>query len=289
MSTPVSNTASAVKDVKEKKPRTPTLPAKFGKFIQFGYWFMKRINDDPDVPAVDERLFTEKLNLFSGIEDQQSFVQAFFDDSKEIAKELRKTLQQQKKDAAKAAKALAKAEAKAQNKNDKADKKPLRSEKKKEKTDSEPPSEDPTKKPRGRKKKVLTSDDAFVNEMVHLANGLPVDNIPPQLSPVKSQSNTETKVTKVTKATKSETKSETKTETKVAKPETKATKANKPNKVTKDKVKSNDLTNEQQTHVSILNLNEKQYLIDDKNIVYDFHTHLPLGTFNHNNLTISDV
>ena len=61
-STPVNKA-----EVKEKKPRTPTLPAKFGKFIQFGYWFMLKLNQDLQAPAVDETLFIEKINLFADV------------------------------------------------------------------------------------------------------------------------------------------------------------------------------------------------------------------------------
>ena len=294
MSTPVvssakssaSKLASAPKEVKEKKPRTPTLPAKFGKFIQFGYWFMKRINSlDENVPAVDEDLCIEQLNVFSDIDSQQAFVQAFFDDSKDIAKTIRTSIQQKKKDEVKAAKAQAKADAKAQSKSDTKEKKPRQ---KKEKVDDAAADESDSdkKKPRGRKPKakVLTSEDAFVNEMVQLAT---VDKIPtPVPSPSKESKAPKTKDLKVKETKEPKVKEPKVNEVKEVKvkeakePKVKETKV----KETKAKKPAQD---SDQTAVSVLNLNEKQYLIDDNNQVYDFQTHLPLGTFNPNNNTIS--
>ena len=286
MSTPVvssaSKVASAPKDVKEKKPRTPTLPAKFGKFIQFGYWFMKRINSlDENVPAVDEDLCIEQLNVFSDIESQQAFVQGFFDDSKDIAKTIRTAIQQKKKDEVKAAKAQAKADAKAQTK----EKKPRE---KKEKAVVADESDSDKKKPRGRKPKakVLTSEDAFVNEMVQLAT---TDKIPtPVASPTK-----ETKpAPKVKELKVKELKVKDDKPVKVKEEKPVKVKETKVKDKVKDKVKetkNKTSPNDDQTAVSVLNLNDKQYLIDDQNLVYDFHTHQPIGTFNPNNLTITDV
>jgi len=338
MSTPVvssakssdSKVASAPKEVKEKKPRTPTLPAKFGKFIQFGYWFMKRINSlDENVPAVDEDLCIEQLNVFSDIESQQTFVQSFFDDSKDIAKTIRQTIQQKKKDEVKAAKAQAKAQTKAATK----EKKPLRQKKEKAPVDDVAlthESDSDKKKPRGRKPKakVLTSQDAFVNEMVQLANG-ETDAIPTTIaSPAKTPTPKDTKTKAAPKAKAAPKEKDIKVkevkddkdkevkedkdvkevkdvkdkevkETKVKDTKVKDTKVKdkevKETKVKDVKVKDTKLKDanppphdSDQTAVSVLNLNDKQYLIDDNNLVYDFLTHLPIGTFNPNHLTITE-
>jgi len=332
MSTPVvssakssdSKVASAPKEVKEKKPRTPTLPAKFGKFIQFGYWFMKRINSlDENVPAVDEDLCIEQLNVFSDIESQQTFVQSFFDDSKDIAKTIRSAIQQKKKDEVKAAKAQAKAQTKAQTKAATKEKKPLRQKKEKAAVDDlADESESDKKKPRGRKPKakVLTSQDAFVNEMVQLANG-ETDAIPtPLASSAKTSTPKDTKTKAAPKAKAAPKEKDIKVkevkevkevnevnevkevkevkvkdvkvkDVKVKDVKVKETKV-KETKVKETKVKdANDkkppAQDSDQTAVSVLNLNDKQYLIDDNNLVYDFQTHLPIGTFNPNNLTIT--
>lgn len=292
MSTPVANSASskvkvtaksdaspAVKDVKEKKPRNPTLPAKFGKFIQFGYWFMKQLNDDSDTPAVDETLFIEKIHLYSAVDEQQTFVQGFFDDSKDIAKTIRQTIQQKKKDEVKAAKLALKEQ-------NKSEKKPRAPRQKKDK--SEQPDvvdSDDQKKPRGRKPKakVLSSDDAFVNEMVQLANGqdqIPSPTPAAATTPVKSKKDVKDKVVKE-KVVKEKVVKEPKE--KVVKEKAVKEKAVK----NKDKAPTPSPQTNDQTSVSILELNGKQFLIDDLNNVYHFQSHDLIGTFNPTNKTIS--
>lgn len=302
MSTPVvKSSASATKVVKEKKPRAPTLPAKFGKFIQFGYWFMSKLNEhsDDSLPkAVDETLYIEKLNLYSDIESQQAFVQGFFDESKDIAKTIRQTLLQKKKDEVKAAKAALKQQAKSEKASTKSEKKPLRSEKKKLKVDSDPTTNtdvdasDTEKKPRGRKPKtkVLTSQDAFVNEMVQLANGEAITPIN-QLN-TNDDNPKENKVKDVkpkvkddkTKVKDDKTKDVKVKEVKVKddKPKDVKTKEVKP-KVKDVKTKPND---DSQTAVSVLNLHGNQYLIDDNQIVYNFLTHDVIGSFDPSTLSI---
>ena len=305
MSTPVvssvkssaSKVASATKVVKEKKPRAPTLPAKFSKFIQFGYWFMSKLNEDSDdsVPkAVDETLYIEKLNLYSDIESQQAFVQGFFDESKDIAKTIRQTLLQKKKDEVKAAKAALKQQSKTEKDSTKSEKKPLRSEKKKEKVDSDPnpDASDPEKKPRGRKPKtkVLTSQDAFVNEMVQLANGEPITTpteSTPNASPTKEVKVKEVKPkedkVKEVKVKEVKPKEVKPKDVKVKEDKVKEDKP-KDNK-TKPKSKSND-NDDSQTAVSVLNLHGNQYLIDDNQIVYNFLTHEIIGSFDPSTLSI---
>jgi len=302
MSTPVvssakssaSKVASAPKVVKEKKPRTPTLPAKFGKFIQFGYWFMKRINSlDENVPAVDEDLCVEQLNLFGDVESQQAFVQSFFDDSKDIAKTLRGIIQQKKKDEVKAAKLAAKEQAKSEKASTK-EKKPRAPRQKKEKTDDDAAvdvadADADKKKPRGRKPKakVLSSEDAFVNEMVQLANG-ETDTIPtPVPSPAKDTKTKEVKTKEPKEVKVKEVKTKEPKEVKTKEVKTKEPKEVKVKTKTKDS-KTNPSQNDEQTSVSVLNLHNKQYLIDDLNLVYDFHSHELIGTFNPNTLTISE-
>jgi len=296
MSTPVANSASskvkvstksdASPAVKEKKPRNPTLPAKFGKFIQFGYWFMKQLNDDTDTPAVDETLFIEKIHLYSAVDEQQTFVQGFFDDSKDIAKTIRQTIQQKKKDEIKAAKLVLKEQTKASNKSEK---KPRQ---KKDKTDQPDVAEtDDQKKPRGRKPKakVLSSDDAFVNEMVQLANGqdqIPSPTPAAATTPVKSKKEKEVKE-KVVKEPKEKVVKEKVVKEKVVKEPKEKVVKEKVVKEPKEKAPTPSPQTNDQTPVSILELNGKQFLIDDLYNVYNFESHEKIGTFNPNNKTIS--
>jgi len=248
-------------EVKVKKPRTPTLPAKFGKFIQFGYWFMQKLNDDHDAPAVDESLFIEKINLFSDVDSQQSFVQQFFDESKDVNKTIRQLIKDRTKESTKAAKAAAREQAKADKKTNK-------------------PTEPKEKKPRVKKDKpAASSEDAFVNEMVQLANGT-TDVIPNAEKPAKPTKETKPKAEKPTKETKPKAEKPTKeTKPKAEKPnkETKP-KAEKPNKETK----ANHTPSELNTEVSVLNLNDQQFLIDDLLNVYHFQNHSFIGKFDPN-------
>jgi hypothetical protein len=272
MSTP----ASVPKvEVKEKKPRTPTLPAKFGKFIHFGYWFMQKLNEDPDAPAVDETLFIEKLNLFADVDSQKTFVQDFFDQSKDVNKNIRQLVKDRNKEALKAAKAQAK-----------------------------PKKEPKEKKPRAKKEKTVSNEDSFVNEIVQLANG--TNTTTPNDKPkkdTKEKSVKETKEKSVKEKPVKETKEKSVKETK-EKPvkdtkdkSVKETKEkplkdtkDKPVKLTKDKpvklTKDKNLNQSDLTQVSVLNLNDQQFLIDDDLNVYHFSNHSLIGKFDPSILTI---
>ena len=143
MSSQPVETVTAV--ITEKKPRPPTLPAKFGKFIQFGFYFMKTFNQDAaaaDEAPLDEAKFLEVLRLRGTVDEQQAFVQTFFDDSKEIAKEIRK---------------LVKA-------------KPVKA-KRAKKEPAEEGAEPAPKKKRGKKAIVTNGQSDLVAEIVALANG----------------------------------------------------------------------------------------------------------------------
>jgi len=266
MSTP----ASVPKvEVKEKKPRTPTLPAKFGKFIHFGYWFMQKLNEDPDAPAVDEALFIEKLNLFADVDSQQAFVQAFFDESKDVNKNIRQLVKDRNKEALKAAKAEAKAAAK-------------------------PKKEPKEKKPRAKKEKpVASSEDAFVNEMVQLANGPPKPIKEKPVKETKEKPLNETKE-KPLKETKEKPVKETK-EKSVKETKEKSVKETKEKPIKEKSVKqkpsklnsnNDNLNHDDNTQVSVLNLNGQQFLVDDQLNVYHFTNHSRIGTFDPNNNAI---
>jgi len=286
MSTPVVSTPVQ----KDKKPRAPTLPAKFSKFIQFGYWFLQKLNQDSDAPAIDEALFIEKIHLYSSVDEQKDFIQGFFDDSKTVNKDVRLLVKQHTKDIAKAAKADAKAS--------KAADKP-----KKE------------RKPRAKKVKDDSPEDAFVNEMVQLANGADANAKAPKEVKTKEVKIKEPKEVKTKEVKTKEVKIKEPKEVKTKEVKTKEVKepkeVNEPKEVkepkedktkdkepkTKDKpIKqknakdkpinhSNALHNDL-TQVAILNLNDQQFLVDDDLNVYHFHNHSLLGKFDPNNNTI---
>jgi hypothetical protein len=280
MSSPVATTPVQ----KEKKPRAPTLPAKYSKFIQFAYWFLQKLNDDSDAPAVDQDLFIEKIHLYSTVDDQKDFVQGFFDESKDVNKTVRLLVKQHTKDLVKAAKADAKAA----------------------KVADKPKKE---RKPRAKKVKDDSPEDAFVNEMVQLANGSDAKS--------KDLNDKEVKAPKV-KAPKDKVVKEKVVKEKVVKdkvvkekvvkekevkapkekvvkekdvkatkekdvkaPKDKVVKATKATKDSKSNKPDNDLT-----QVSILNLDDQQFLLDDALNVYDFQNHNLLGKFDPNTNSI---
>jgi hypothetical protein len=84
MSSPIAN----VEIVAPKAPRVkkPTLPAKYNKFMSFGFWFLNKM----DAPVRDQ-LFPE-LKLFSTIEDQSAFFQSYLDEATASNKIMRKTV-----------------------------------------------------------------------------------------------------------------------------------------------------------------------------------------------------
>ena len=167
----------------EKKVRVPTtLPAKYGKFIQFGYFMMNKLNacdgDEDTPPLIDEQVFLNKMRIFEPLEDQQAFVEEFLESSKQINDELRKMMLQRKRDIAKAAKEADKPKKSGgpkvppetpSSKNKKSGKT------KKTTTDEAVDNTDPTqpvvKKTRAKKVKVTSTEDALVNELVQLAEG----------------------------------------------------------------------------------------------------------------------
>ena len=154
----------------EKKVRVPTtLPAKYGKFIQFGYYLMNKLNavesieDQEDaVPVVDEKVFLTKLGIFDSLDTQQALVQEFFDSSKAINAEIRKMVHQHKRELAKADK-------------------PKKEKKVRAPKVAAADSENKEKKVKVKKGKVPTSEDQLVNELVQLATAAPATS--PATSP----------------------------------------------------------------------------------------------------------
>ena len=104
----------------EKKKREPGLPAKYGKFLQFGFYLAESFKDTEGnftINSYDD--FINKLNLFDTVDNQASFVQKFFDQSKDINKSIKKMIADKKKADAKAAKLAAKPPKKTNKKNNK--------------------------------------------------------------------------------------------------------------------------------------------------------------------------
>jgi hypothetical protein len=93
----------------EKKKRKSGLPAKYGKFLQFGFYLAETLKDtegNVTINSYDE--FIKKMMLFDTVDNQQKFVQTFFDQNKEINKSIKKMIANKKKADIKAAKLAAK-------------------------------------------------------------------------------------------------------------------------------------------------------------------------------------
>jgi hypothetical protein len=143
-SEPLTNSEAAISSSNAKKPRAPTLPAKYNKFLQFGYYLMQSLKDaegNINVNSADH--FIEQIHLFDSLDNQKNFVQEFFDQSKDINKAIRKLNADKKKATVKAAKLAAKLASK-----------PAKPSK-------------PAKK--NNKNKNTSSDDTFVSDIVSLA------------------------------------------------------------------------------------------------------------------------
>jgi hypothetical protein len=283
--TPVSVTQSPADveteaPIKEKKERPPRLPEKFGKFIQFAYWFMKKYNSE--TPKVDETEFLNAIAFYGTVDEQTSFVEEFITDAKENKKEIRKNIVAHKKAA------MPKKERKPREKKPKLD----------DDGNEIPPKE---KKPKGKKatKEVGNTQDELVNELVRRANSTdipaevadqvadevakPVKEKKTSVKPKAKKDDNDTKETKVTKETKTKETKTKDTKTKDTKTKTKDTK-------TKTKVEPQTETNQEQeleldTDVQLIEINGKTYYVDDQDVLYDVDSQEELGTLDRNTMT----
>ena len=89
-STDVVNTVPvAVAAPKEKKPN---LPAKFAKFMQFGFFFVSSVKDAGLLDEAASKELLERLCVFSSVDDQKAFYEGWIGSAKESNKTLRKTV-----------------------------------------------------------------------------------------------------------------------------------------------------------------------------------------------------
>jgi hypothetical protein len=262
-----------------KKVRVPTtLPAKYGKFIQFGYYLMNKLNavDSEDAPPlVDQQLFLDKWGVFAPLADQQAFVQEFFDSSKNINAELRKMLQQRKRDAAKAEKEA--------NKPPKPEKKPRQS-KKTQPTSEDTPIEN-DKKPRGRAKKLktITTEDQLVNELVQLAQADSPTLASPVPTPQKKLTAQAAVSTLLTDVPPIQDQVKTPPLKKPAAVKEKNPKKPATQPATQPEQQDEE---EEELQVSVFEFQNQKYLMDDHNNVYDLHSHQLIGSFHNNSLSL---
>jgi len=159
----------AVVDTKEKKARAASLPAKYGKFIQYSYYLIRAINnaalEQNGAVLVDEDQFITAAHVFDNIATQQAFVASFLE-NKNIAKEMRTHLADKKKAEVVAAKAAAKAEKEAEKNAVKA---AAKAEKDAAKAAAKPAKQPKETKSKAKKTKKAVDPD-LVTSLVALAN-----------------------------------------------------------------------------------------------------------------------
>jgi hypothetical protein len=93
VASPALDVAADVK-TKEKKP---TLPAKFGKFMQFGYFFVASMKD---AGILDDTISAELFNrlcVFASVDDQKAYYETWLASAKDSNKVLRKAIALQRK------------------------------------------------------------------------------------------------------------------------------------------------------------------------------------------------
>jgi hypothetical protein len=165
----VKAVALEVKAVAEKKARAPSLPAKYGKFIQYSYYLIRAINnaalEQNGAVLVDEDQFITAAHVFDNIATQQAFVASFLE-NKNIAKEMRTHLADKKKAEVVAAKAAAKAEKEAEKNAVKA---AAKAEKDAAKAAAKPAKQPKETKTKAKKAKKAVEPD-LVTSLVALAN-----------------------------------------------------------------------------------------------------------------------
>jgi hypothetical protein len=82
---------TSVADVatKTKAPKAPTLPAKFSRFMSFGYWFLSQMDTDILSETQRDQMFA-KLMMFSSIDEQTAFYTDFLQNVTPSNKAIRK-------------------------------------------------------------------------------------------------------------------------------------------------------------------------------------------------------
>jgi hypothetical protein len=159
----------AVEVVAEKKARAASLPAKYGKFIQYSYYLIRAINnaalEQNGAVLVDEDQFITAAHVFDNIATQQAFVSSFLE-NKNIAKEMRTHLADKKKAEVAAAKTAAKAEKEAEKNAAKA---AAKAEKDAAKAAAKPAKQPKETKSKAKKTKKAVDPD-LVTSLVALAN-----------------------------------------------------------------------------------------------------------------------
>jgi len=281
-----------------KAPKKPSLPAKYSKFLSFGFWFASRLEPD----ARDA--FYQQFKLFSSLEEQTEFFQTYLDEASASNKIMRKTIANHNKPVkTRAPKASRKPSKPVAAETDDliatliadANGEPLAAPVEKQKKTRKPKSDNPDEKPK-KTKKTKTSQPVVETVVETVSEPLvepvsePVSEtvVEPVSKPV-AKKTTKPKAEKVEKP-KAEKVEKPKAE-KVEKPKVekpKAEKAEKPKKVKKDKTEPVVETvtepvaeDDDSIQTRIITMKDGvQFLIDSDNNLYDLNSHDVVGTYN---------
>jgi hypothetical protein len=280
-----------------KAPKKPSLPAKYSKFLSFGFWFASRL--EPETRDA----FYQQFKLFSSLEEQSEFFQTYLDEASASNKIMRKTIANHNKPVkTRATKASRKTSKPVAAETDDliatliadANGEPLAPPADKPKKTRKPKSENTDDKPKKTKKTKASSETVAetVPETVPetLAETVVSEPVPETVSKPVAKKTTKPKAEKADKAEKPKAeKAEKPKAEKAEKP--KAEKAKKTKKDTTEPVVAapteplveepvNDESDDSiQTHT--VQLNGSQYLMDSDNNLYDINSHEQIGTYNH--------
>jgi len=291
-----SNTVVVVPVVVEKKVKAPTLGAKYSRFMAFGHWFVSQQSTELVSEEVREELY-RKMMIFASLEEQTAFYEGFLSEVTATNKTIRKMVAASKKPA-KTPKAPRAKKTKAALPQDglvaqliadanSSDVEPVASE------TGEPVVVVAEKKPKApRAKKTKTTDAVVASE-----TGEPVDAGAVVVAEKKPKAprakKTKEPVAAETVANTVEPSPELVAEPVVepAVSEVKKTKKAAPKKDASDKPKKTKKTKadaaateefvEHDIETRIVTIKDKEYLIDNDNVVYDMEPpHGKIGTFN---------
>jgi hypothetical protein len=100
VSSPAVENVELVVAPKANKPKK--LSAKYEKFLVFGYWFVEQLKQQNI--AVDETVLHQQLTMFSSVEEQTQYFEAFFEQLKTSTKSMKAVVKEHNKPPAKAKK-----------------------------------------------------------------------------------------------------------------------------------------------------------------------------------------
>ena len=99
VNTPVEN-VEVVVATKANKPKK--LSGKYEKFLVFGYWFVEQLKQQNI--TVDESVLHQQLTMFSSVDEQTQYFEAFFEQLKTSTKSMKAVIKEHNKPPAKAKK-----------------------------------------------------------------------------------------------------------------------------------------------------------------------------------------